>query len=38
MWGSLMLCCSKLLEERIFNGIIYAYFVGIPLLTISIIR
>lgn len=38
VWGTLLLCCSKFLEGIIFNGILYAFVAGLPLLTLSIAR
>ena len=38
MWGALLLCSAKFVEGIIFNGIIYAYLTGIPLLIMSIAK
>lgn len=36
-WSCLMLIFSKILEEIIFRGTIYAWLLGIPLLIIIVI-
>ncbi|CAD8155764.1 unnamed protein product [Paramecium octaurelia] len=37
-WGILLLSCAKVLEQRYFNGIIYTFLVGLPILAVSILR
>lgn len=37
-WSCLMLIFSKILEEIIFRGTIYAWLLGIPLLIIIVIQ
>ncbi|CAD8168019.1 unnamed protein product [Paramecium pentaurelia] len=37
-WGILLLSCAKFLEQQYFNGIIYTFLVGLPILAVSILR
>ncbi|CAD8069136.1 unnamed protein product [Paramecium sonneborni] len=37
-WGILLLFCAKILEERYFNGIIYTFLIGLPLIAVSVLR
>ena len=35
LWSALLMCFSHYLEDTIFHGTIYAWLVGIPLITFA---
>ncbi|CAD8125808.1 unnamed protein product [Paramecium sonneborni] len=38
LWSALLMCFSYYLEDTIFHGTIYAWFVGIPLITFAVYK